>query len=84
MADPVDGLNRTATDNLLAWSRTQSCGQMVLALAPVFIGAELDTQALADLADRGVETLWAQGKELHCSDPQALLELIPDSGYTKK
>jgi hypothetical protein len=71
--DPTDGICKSATDNLICYSKSASCAEMVLSCAPLFLTEELDEKALLSLAKAGVQSIWAEGKELRYTDSTDLL-----------
>ncbi len=64
IVDPADGISKSATDNLVGYSETLSCGELLLQLAPVYVCAELDENAIADLAEQGTFCIWFEGTAL--------------------
>ncbi len=55
--DPADGYYRYAADGLLAYSDTNSCADIALSVAPLFLVDTLDTQALNDLLTVDIATI---------------------------
>lgn len=83
-ADPTDGVCKSSTDNLVCYSQSASCAEMVLSCAPLFLTEELDENALTELAADGVHTIWAEGKEIRYTDSALTLTITDGNGYTKK
>ncbi len=73
--DTADGLCRSATDNLVSYSESSSCADIALAVAPVFISETVDTDALTDLAERGVYSVWFDGGKLYYNEPEASISV---------
>ncbi len=82
--DPTDGVCKSATDNLLCYSRRESCAQMVLKAAPLFLTEELDEFALYELRKDDTFAVWAEGKQLRYTENGLKLAVIAESGYTAK
>ena len=82
--DPADGVCKSATDNLVCYSQSASCAEMVLSCAPVFLTDALDENALLDFAAEGIYTIWAEGKELRYTDSALKLTILEGKDYTKK
>ena len=82
--DPADGTCKSATDSLTCYSKNASCAEMVLSCAPLFLTEELDEAVLIALGAEGVQTIWAEGKELRYTDSTLTLTIAEGSGYTKK
>lgn len=56
--DPKDGMSKSATDNLLAYSQGVGCAQIMLEIAPIYLADALDEAALETLAGRQIDTIW--------------------------
>ena len=56
--DPEDGVNRCATTYLVCYSTTLGCADILMEMAPVYITAEFDEQALNGLAETGIQSIW--------------------------
>lgn len=78
--DPADGVSKSATDNLFAYSRGSGCAEILLQMAPVFIADELDVDALNSLTEKGIYAIWGDEAQLHCNDADANLTLTAESG----
>ncbi len=76
--DPADGQCKAATDSLMGFSHTKSCFEILLSLAPVFIGDSLDVQMLRSFEDIG--SLWYEGTTLCYALEDASVQLLPESG----
>lgn len=82
MADPADGLNKSALSDLLAYSYTEGCSEVVLRTAPVYIKDTKENQELTALAADGIYTVWCdenilcytqEGLEVSLADPEDTL-----------
>ncbi len=82
--DPADGVCKSSTDNLVCYSKGASCAEMVLACAPIFLTEELNEAALLALGAEGLQTIWAEGKELRYTESTLTLTIAEGNGYTKK
>lgn len=82
--DPADGICKSATDNLVCYSKSASCAEMVLSCAPLFLTEKLDESALLALAKNGTHTIWAEGKQLRYTDSTLTLAITEGNGYTQK
>ena len=74
--DIGDGLSRSATSDLLCYSKEVGCAQLLLQMLPVYISDQLDTNALTQLAVKGVFSIWGEGDTLRYTDPDAKLEAL--------
>ncbi len=82
MVDPADGLSKSATDNLVAYSYSAGCAEVLLAASKVYLADELDTQALAQLADGGIYALWCADTTLYYNDAGLTLALMQTENIT--
>ncbi len=83
--DPADGLCRSAAQDLLCYSRTAGCAETALWVASVYVAEELDTQALRELTDEGVYSVYSEGWVIHATQPEIRLTQLYQSeqaGYT--
>ena len=71
MVSPADGLCKTATDNLVGYSKDAGCAEIALALAPVFIADQLDAETLNGLTEQGIYSIWFDGDTLLYNDADA-------------
>ena len=70
--DPVDGVPKTSTDDLLLWSEELGCGALTVSACPVFIADSFDVSKLS----APVYCAYCDGKEIICSDPDAVFTAI--------
>jgi hypothetical protein len=66
--DISDGLTRTSTENLVAYSKDISCAELLLQLIPIYVSDTFDTDVFDKLADKGVYAVWFEGKEVSHSE----------------
>lgn len=78
--DPADGVSKSATDNLFAYSREMGCGEILLQTATLFIAEELDLDNLQNLTNCGIYAIWAEENTLYCNETSAKLTVIPENG----
>lgn len=78
--DPVDGMNKTAVNDLLGYSKTLGCAQVLVRLYPVYVADTLDTQALETAQAKGAHSVYCADGKIYCSDASAVLvDLYSDS-----
>ena len=80
MLDIADGMCKTATENLVCYSKYATCGEMALAAAPLFIAQQLDTEALNSLTQKGIFSIWFEGSHLFYNEKEAAITLKPLEG----
>lgn len=78
--DPADGVSKSATDSLMAYSASQGCSEILLQIAPLFTADTLDTDALIRLAGDRVYSLWTEGSTIFHTQENPVLTLLPQSG----
>jgi hypothetical protein len=66
--DITDGLTRTATENLVAYSKDISCAELLLQLIPIYVTDTFDTDVVDKLADKGVYAVWFENGHISYSD----------------
>lgn len=71
--DPVDGMSKSSTDNLLAYSEILGCAQILLEVSPLYLSDELDEAALVALAEQGIDTVWFEDAVLKCTQKSLAL-----------
>lgn len=67
--DIADGLYKSSTDNILAYSHSLRCADIALELYSVYVADSLDSNALLELADKGIKAIWGNGEELLINSP---------------
>lgn len=82
MIDPADGQSKTATDNLVSYSADLSCGQLALAVMPMYVADSLSEDSLNGLAEQGIYSVWFSGKQLKYNDSKLQIT-VKNPNYTK-
>lgn len=80
--DPADGLSKSATDNLLCYSKHKTCGEIALKSAEIFLKDAFHEGALQDMTKDGIYALWAEGTELRYNETGLTVSLTDDASYT--
>lgn len=81
MIDPADGQSKAAMDNLVSYSASLGCGQLALAVIPVYVADTFSEQALNALTEDGIYSVWFHGMQLMHN--QKDLEVTVNAPYTK-
>lgn len=71
--DIADGMSKAATGELLGYSKTSSCAQILLELYPVYVAETLNAELLAALPAKGIDTIYADNFVIYTSDESAKL-----------
>ena len=74
--DIADGMSKTAAGELLGYSKTNSCAQILLELYPIYVADTLDTKALTALPAKGIDTIYAENFVIYTSDASAKLSQL--------
>lgn len=71
-----DGLSHAAVNDLTAYASDQSCRQIALALAEIYLADSLDETALLALRQRGIDTVYCKDRVILHTDPAIVLEQL--------
>lgn len=80
--DVTDGMSRSSTDNLVCYSENAGCAEIVLRFGQLFAARELDEEALQEMSQVGIESIWFTGKRLHATQKNATVVLTEDGTAT--
>ncbi len=76
--DATDGLCRTATDDLVLYSDSATCVDLVLSLIDVYISDELDESKLEALSESGIYAIYYDGFTIMHTDEDILLDVVEE------
>lgn len=82
--DPADGRDKSAADNLVAYSANVGCGEILLKLSSVYLADTLDEQALWALPEEQIHAVWFDGLVLKHTQADLSLAVTEDglaAGY---
>lgn len=71
--DPADGRSKSAINDLLGYSKTLGCAEILMQLYPVYVAEMLDEAALPS---QGVETIYCKDYEIYASDASAAISQL--------
>ena len=80
MADPADGMYKSATDSLVCYSYNLGCAEILLQQTAVYVAEALDEAALADMKANGISSIWFDGLSLCCNDEELTIALNGKAG----
>lgn len=66
--DITDGLYKTATTSLTAYSSGSGCAEILMKLLSAYVDTELDTEALAEYSKSGVWSVWLDEQTICYND----------------
>jgi len=81
MIDPADGQSKTAAENLVSYSAEMGCGQLALAVMPVYVTDAFSEATVNALTEQGIYSVWFRGKQVVHN--QKDLQLTVKEPYTK-
>lgn len=73
--DPASGMDKSSTDNLVAYSGDVGCAEILLNVAGIFVADEVDEAALEALPQKDINAVWFEGAVLKRT--QESLTLVP-------
>lgn len=79
MADPADGLNKSALSDLVAYSYTESCAEVALRIAPIYIRDSFSEETLTALTADGIYAVWCEDQVLCHTQEDLSVELTADA-----
>lgn len=74
--DPADGLCKSATDDLIVYSRTGGCAETLLRARPVFVADAFRPEMLADLTEEGIYAIYCQDRDVIYNEPEATFSSV--------
>ncbi len=81
--DPADGVSKSATDNIVSYSETASCAQILMELMPVFVADEFSADTVNALRQEGIYSIWFEDTRLLYNGEAPRLQDVPEGvGYT--
>ena len=81
MIDLADGQSKAALPNLVSYSGDLGCGQLALAMMPIFVADDFDETGLQDLVAQNIYSIWFRGHQLQANQPDLTVTL--EEPYTK-
>lgn len=82
MLDPADGSEKCAVTSMVSYSQSAGCVEILLSAAPLYLADALDTQQLNNLAEKGIFTVYPEGKSVYTNDEALHIKLY--ESYTKQ
>ncbi|MCD8022771.1 MAG: hypothetical protein LUF30_07320, partial [Lachnospiraceae bacterium] len=83
--DETDGHDKTSINDLVAYSADDEtgCVDILLQMIPVYIADVFDADALEELAERGIYSIYCEDQVVYCNDPDvSLTNLYDEDGVT--
>jgi len=73
--DPADGRSKSSVHDLVAYSHTADCADVLLQAAPVFVSDGFSKAALQDMTQNGIFAVWSEDTELCFNDSELQLQM---------
>ena len=78
LIDPTDGVSKAAVSDLVSYSQNMGCADILMALIPLYLTEELETDAVKTLREAGIHSIWCRERTLYHTDSAIALQLMPD------
>lgn len=72
----ADGCSRAALPDLLSYSGTKGCAEILLQILPLYAAERVDETALTNLSDDSIQSVWCRERVICYTDPTATLSQI--------
>ncbi len=81
--DAADGLSKTARNELVCFSQTQSCAQLALRVLPLYSTDTLDVRVLQELSPKGIDSVYCENFTVHATSKNVTIsDLFNEKGVT--
>ena len=67
--DPADGRSKSAINDLVGYSNTLSCAEILMQVYPIYVSNEIGADALQQLPGKGIQTVYCDGYTIRTTDP---------------
>jgi len=82
LIDPIDGMSKSALNNLVAYSGESGCAEILMQVAPLFISDHWEEEMAKALVSTDIYIIWFEGNVLKCTDASAVIALDQDGNYS--
>lgn len=79
LIDAEDGVCKSALPNLVSYSQTIGCSEILMQMLPVFQTDVFSQEAVAAMADSGIYSVWCLEDTVYYNDADISLEQIPNA-----
>lgn len=79
--DPLDGVSKSATHNIVSYSHQAGCAEILMQTAPVFIADKFDSASLKALTGEGIHSIWCNGQKVLYTQQDLIITMSQDAGY---
>ena len=81
--DPADGRSKSAINDLMGYTNTLNCAEILMQMYPVYVSDTLDAVVLQSLPAKGVETVYCDGYVIITSDSGAQISQLYQKGEVR-
>lgn len=72
--DAQDGLCKSASSDLVCYSREPGCGEILLKMMPVYITETLHSDSLSELAGEGIYSIYCEEDKIYYNDTDLIMD----------
>ncbi|MCC8103384.1 MAG: hypothetical protein LIP11_14385 [Clostridiales bacterium] len=76
--DTTDGYCKSSIDSLVSYSEDLGCAEILLRMIPIYIADEFDADALEELGEDGIYSVYCEEQVIYCNDPDASITDLYD------
>lgn len=78
--DVQDGICKSAVNDLIAYSKSLSCAEVLLSVSPLYVAETLDYEGLSALTEKGIYSIYCQDRVVIGNDSELILTNLYDEG----
>ncbi len=71
--DPADGLCKNSLENLVCYSESETCAEILLSMLPAYVNDVFEQETLMQLTENGIYAVWFDGTEIVYTESDAVL-----------
>ncbi|MCD7812493.1 MAG: hypothetical protein LUH20_00310 [Lachnospiraceae bacterium] len=76
--DTADGYCKSSIDSLVSYSENLGCAEILLRMLPIYIADEFDADALEELREDGIYSIYCEEQVIYCNDPDVSITDLYD------
>lgn len=78
MIDPADGVSKSSLTDMVSYSKTYDCTEVMLNMIPAFLADSFDVNTVNSLTDEDIHSVWFDQSNLCHTDPLLKVKLFED------
>lgn len=79
MIDAEDGISRSSVSNLVSYSDTATCSEILMEMIPVFVNELFSEESVMAMEGSGIYSVWCFDQVVYYNDPSIQLEPVPNA-----